>query len=219
MSERSFFNFRYSIPGYIFLIFMVMVYPGVIRDISTIAGSELIGLIIGIMSGPALGFLISQIWYTFYYNSKKMNIYKNNRELRKYMNYLHKKYKIKNDPEILECACNFLYSHYNNDTLREYGNRRWDLFRIMGISKLSIIFGLICGVVFLFFNNKINFCNQIAWIGISIMISAIFYETFRCTMKLVEREHDNIVYLILHDMLKTTNSKKMRRFPECYYYE
>ncbi len=220
MSARSFFNLRYSIPGYLFLIFAVITYPGVFQDISNIAGSELMGVILGVMSGPALGFLISQIWYTLVYNRKKMNIYKSNKELRKYLDYLHKDHYIKkDDPDVLEYVCNYLYCHYDNDRLIEYGNRRWDLFRIMGISKISIIMGIAISIALLLVNKTICVGKTPIWVIASLIIGVFFSYIFKVSMIRLEKEHDNIVYIILYDLLNGDKRNIINKFPTHFYYD
>lgn len=79
MSERSFFNLRYALPGYTFILlnllinlrFLLYLFMTIMPDIqlSEIALS-LLGVLFGfltLMSGSAVGFLVSQVWYIFYF--------------------------------------------------------------------------------------------------------------------------------------------------------
>ena len=72
MSERSFFDLRYAVPGFTFLLFLVLIlrveFLSFLRLFTT-PDTSLVGFSLGLltlMSGSVIGFLISQIWYAYY---------------------------------------------------------------------------------------------------------------------------------------------------------
>lgn len=70
MSERTYFSFRYAIPGYTFLAIILLInIEYFIEHMKQLSDSiTLFGIILGfftLLSGSAIGFIISQIWYVF----------------------------------------------------------------------------------------------------------------------------------------------------------
>ena len=70
MSERSWFSFRYTIPGFIFVFLIFFINLDLIINIvikfESNLGASIIISVISFLSSPSLGFLITQFWYEIY---------------------------------------------------------------------------------------------------------------------------------------------------------
>ena len=67
MSERTFFTLRYALPGYIFLLSVILVnWESLfsVRALSPVFGALFAFLYL--LSGSAIGFLVSQLWYVYF---------------------------------------------------------------------------------------------------------------------------------------------------------
>jgi hypothetical protein len=70
LSDREYFSIRYSIPGYIFILFIIAVNCFPLLKLATplhldsFFGAFL--AFVSLLAGSALGFLISQLWYLYY---------------------------------------------------------------------------------------------------------------------------------------------------------
>lgn len=173
MSDRPFFSTRYTYPGFIFLLFFGAICRNDLMNIINTYSdtSKLIYGFIFTLSGAPIGFIISQFWYSLFFNGfffkdgygwvhplkpfdtilfleKKFNINIKNIEnsiaALNYIFLLKNKIKTKN-------GCVETETEY--DLIRNYVQRRVDILNTLGTSIISILFGLLFG---LFINSKIN---------------------------------------------------------------
>jgi len=69
MPERNFFNFRYGLPGYTFILIMILVaYPRLNEifinlSVEQMNFSLISAFLVFLLGGGAIGFLVSQFWY------------------------------------------------------------------------------------------------------------------------------------------------------------
>jgi hypothetical protein len=77
MSQRHFFSFRYSIPGYTFIVLVIGTNYVPLFEVLTARGFESVFVaflaFLSLLSGSAIGFLISQFWYWKF--QKKIGIF------------------------------------------------------------------------------------------------------------------------------------------------
>ena len=155
MSERTFFTLRYALPGYTFILLSILVaFPKLIEILLQASNDyPLLDLTIisaflaffTLLSGSALGFLVSQVWYFFYHWRMKGRY----RCLPRVMGFIIKKYHLDATRDKLDHRILFLdYIHRLSDkeTLN-YVQRRFDLMHLCGSTLVSTILGSIFGLM------------------------------------------------------------------------
>ena len=137
MPERSFFDIRHAIPGYTFILsFIFQNLVGLALLSTRIAESDSIALLgiffgfITLLSGAALGFLVSQPWYLLLNIAIKRGLYY-------FVN------KDKTGEKLSVSRQDYKVLNYEKKEVRDYIFRRWDLFNLMG----SVIFALTLGTL------------------------------------------------------------------------
>lgn len=151
--ERSFFQHRFTLPGAVFFLVIIVINIEYIfniiidylkndREVIDIGISVIISGI-SLLSLTSFGFIFNQFWYCC-----------NNRISQNY-------FETKDDPRIRDIVgdeyckknwkeCMIIYHYYsnianNNKILQRYLIRRWDMMNVLGSSIFSIIFGLLAG--------------------------------------------------------------------------
>ena len=166
MSGRQYFELRNAIPGFVFLLLIIVInfFPLVILLQDT-AFSSSIGIFLAVLSlfsGSAIGFLISQehwhnwqknfgiLSHTEYEKSiqqffKKFNIV--DQEWKAYL----KKIRLKNSKDDewkrqLQTAIDYM-SHYDADEkILKLSQRRWDMYHTLSATKTALNWGIIIGI-------------------------------------------------------------------------
>lgn len=151
MSKRTFFSLRNTVPGYTFILwnlllnlrfvafFFLYLMPTVSLSGNVIT---LFGIILGfvtLLSGAAIGFLVSQFWFLIYWLI-----------IERYLANFYKE-KLIEDFEVKDKEASVLVFNYIVHSLRQkrivsYILRRWDIMTIFGSTIMAIISGLISGL-------------------------------------------------------------------------
>jgi hypothetical protein len=173
MSDRPFFNTRYTYPGFLFLFWFGFICRTEV--LTAIPDSDTAKLILGIiftLSGAPIGFVISQFGYSFLFNGP---LYKDTYgQLRPYrpfdsILFLEKKFgiNIKNIQNSI-AAMNYLYllqrktkqtigrveTEIEYDLIRNYVQRRVDILNTLGSSMIAIFLGTLFGLCTYILSNK-----------------------------------------------------------------
>jgi hypothetical protein len=230
-SARGFFSLRYVIPGYTFIL--VIIGLNIFPLISFVQGTETpeafvaILAFVTLLTGGAIGFIVSQFWWLYYnWRGALSGIKQFEGEFKMIRN------KTKNLPlidkqqkETVESILDFtLFLEENKELLRLVW-RRWDIYHVLSSTSCTIIVSLIAGVgiriylfVFGFFpiaNNTLGFAELAASIlvGVTAVVLLLVFRSLA----------NNIVtkYYPLHKALVTRNLSKNQKslheaFPEYF---
>lgn len=159
---RTFFTFRYALPGYTFILIVVLVaYPN-LQDI--FLGNNVTSLVaaflafFSLLGGGAVGFLVSQFWYMFDFRFR-YGRYGRLLELRK---DLEKLYWLRNKGKDYRYDQVLFLDHmlhsFSKGKFKEYAERRYDLMHTCGSTLFATVLGY--GIGFLIrigcFNTHAN---------------------------------------------------------------
>ena len=234
MSDRPFFSTRYTYPGVIFFLFFGLICrTEIIQAITAYSDtSKLIYGFVFTLSGAPIGFLISQFWYSFIINGphfregygwlhpyrpyetilfleQKFNINIKNTETSiaalNYLYLLQKKTKQKTKCEEIEMEY---------ELIRSYIQRRVDILNTLGTSILSIIFGLLLGLITHSMTGDATIVdlllNNIYIISLSFFI---IYLMFRGITRITSEQRKMIILL----MNQTKVEDLKNALPEFYF--
>lgn len=145
MLERTFFSLRYALPGYTFILIIVLVaYPELEKFLFQIEDVAMVSAFLAFLSllgGGALGFLISQVWYAFYHRCRRGRY----GMVPKTIEFLRKEYGLIKDNQ--HEVVFFDYVHSLADEKRvAYTQRRFDLMHTCGSTLVSTLIGSIFGL-------------------------------------------------------------------------
>jgi len=145
MSERTFFALRYALPGYTFILMTILVaFPKLLEFFqSEIPNVQLIAALLAflyLLSGGAIGFLISQVWYVVF-NSFINGRYGKFPETRK---FLRKNYNLAADLKHQNVFLDYVHRLSSKQT-QIYTQRRYDLMHVCSSTFVTTLFGLFSG--------------------------------------------------------------------------
>jgi hypothetical protein len=227
-SVRGYFSFRYVIPGYIFILFVIglNIFPLITFGVG-VGKPELFGSMLAfatLLTGGAVGFVVSQFWW-LYFNLKGslIGMKEFNTEFKlieKYTQNLPSSKKAKS--AVLEAISDLNIFLMKNKTLTTHVWRRWDIYHVLRSSVASLILSLITGVVVrtylvYFFPDTCNLAIS-ELLAISLIIVAafilgvVFYYLSRLTLSRYYPLHKAFSTLGL-----TENIDKLKEaFPEYF---
>jgi len=233
-SERTFFSLRYTIPGYIFILILILVTLPKLRIIFTdIVSTDLIGIVLGfLLSGPPVGFLVSQIWYVLFKSDYLRELgfwrglclgdgvdvqWRRRKFLRERFN-LRRQY-----PQELTFS-NYIHTLLEGDPWRDYTERRFNLMHILGSSLFAILLSICISYIPMMFIFAIQGTTIIVvayeiWLFIVILILAAY---LLCSLRNIHLEHAlasevSIRKTILVNSFSKKDAKKI--FPPEYFEE
>lgn len=135
MTGRSFFDLRYALPGYCFLLFLVLLNLDLLSRLATTSSQvQLLLGVGGLISGIPIGFLVSQPWHLWIrlWYLRKMS----------YVHYLQDTYNELKDNWVAAYALAdwiFFQSHAGT---KEYVARRWDLINTLGATLTAMLLAI-----------------------------------------------------------------------------
>jgi len=216
MSIRSFLDIRYSLPGFSFMIFVAGIALSKLPDYLNKIGNPTTSIVMGLLalaSGSPLGFLLSQTWYISQTkNWFGFGIYGKNR---KYIEFLHKEGVIE-DEAITINVLDYLYHQCDNQHLKDYVNRRWNMYNIFGSTIMAIIIGIVFG---LFFRNHIETINVNIYLlfeKIIIVLGIVLVILFNSGKNNARTEHEYMVLTIIRNVVEKNRYWK-EKFPKSYF--
>lgn len=136
------------------------------------------------MSGAAIGFLVSQIWYGFY-----NYYYRPKRYLKEAYEEL-KKLGVNPDSIILTTVIDYIVHTIGDNRVKEYIERRYDLFNLLGSTLSAIILALLLGLFFVF---KFDLKFDLIFVCIVVFLATILFFCFIAVVK----ENKYMLLLIL----------------------
>ena len=165
MAVREYFSFRYAIPGYTFILLVVLVNYVPLLKVLREPVSDIFGALLAFVSlftGSAIGFLVSQIWYLWY--QKRGSWYGHvNYEVRKLLDSHRfqaksenkvKEYKITTECKKKRIEPLLTYMRFQYEEKTKYGKftryfqKRMDLYHILSSTIATLILAWISGIVF-----------------------------------------------------------------------
>lgn len=196
MSERTYFSFRYAIPGYTFLSMILLIniefFITYIKQISDTI--TLFGIILGfftLLSGSAIGFIISQIWYSIYnYIIKSHRMLMRREVYRNLTNIIDDLEGISNPVTVMVY---FLQLKLDKN-VAAYITRLFDMFHSLGSTFFGILLGLFLGYTLRKWTTQIFWKNHDFYImGFSMFFLIVIYFNSRKVLK----ENDSMINLML----------------------
>lgn len=155
MSERTFFSLRYALPGYTFLLMLILVsYPSLIKAEIIVQDSTLVATFLvffSLLGGSALGFLTSQVWYAYHikFRMTKYGV------LPEMIRFLRKTYDLTEEKDYYVVFADYVHRLSDDKTLI-YTQRRFDLMHIFGSTLVALIIGSVVGLLVRFESFSMN---------------------------------------------------------------
>lgn len=148
MSQRTFFTLRYGLPGYTFILMAILVAFHELKGVffqpnsvqSTVIGAFLAFL--SLLSGGAIGFLVSELWYVVF-TYVLMGNYGKFSKLRL---SLRDKYGLTEDRHHQILFMDYILRQSSNE-MQMYTQRRFDLLHICCSTFVAIPIGLLFGLM------------------------------------------------------------------------
>jgi hypothetical protein len=143
MSTRGYFEQRNLIPGTVFILFIGAFNFTLVLNLLS-QESALIGIVGILLGSPAIGFLVSQMWY--WYIQHNYRIYSWAPVTKMVELYQLEKIEKK---KVLVMFDYILHHglHSTHEGLSSYGFRRYDNYVILSVTRLCIVFGTVFGVL------------------------------------------------------------------------
>jgi len=177
MSEREYFSLRYTVPGFVFILVVIGLNYSVILNIVTRQGmtdvSSIAVSILSLFASSAIGFLISQIWFSIFHKkriyAKILQKHGIEDAMKKSFGWNKDKEKSKERDEIMGTSVDYILNYVlktDQCNLYRFFQRKIDLYHTMSSTWISLIIGLIVGLplrVCLYFSGypfdlKIDYC-------------------------------------------------------------
>jgi len=185
---REFFKVRHIIPGATFLlIFFICNWRYILtffRERSILSNFDLTSSVIITLTGTVglttIGFLLSQIWFGFFWIGRSL--------LRRIIDDINPAYQllikkgVKPSREILQAITDY-HGITSDENIHDYLSRRLDITHIFGTSVVSILTGLLLSIIF---RSNIDFTIIILSIVIIIGMSISFFFVWKENWRMVE---------------------------------
>lgn len=152
MSERTFFELRHALPGFVFILWGLAINPDVVIKLFVLFGSNTgFGVFFGfftLLSGSGIGFLVSQLWWFVFQFCYKGSY---GRPIRPSMKYIIDKYnldkkmmngeKIADDVQKMITIRNYLVFYKTDKNILDYLSRRSDMYHLLSSVLTSFLTG------------------------------------------------------------------------------
>lgn len=174
LSERTFFSLRYALPGYTFLLMLILVsYPSLIKAEIIVQDSTLVATFLvffSLLGGSALGFLISQIWYAIhiYWRRTKYSV------VPETIKFLQNEYDLTQEKDYQVVFGDYVHRLSDKKTLI-YAQRRFDLMHVFGSTSVALILGSAFGLIIRFQIPSLNDPFDVFLILMFIALLALLY--------------------------------------------
>jgi hypothetical protein len=146
-AERSFFNMRYAVPGFTFILISILTSYPTLKDILfPIADATLVAAFLAFFSllgGGAIGFLVSQVWHLVDF----WLFYGNYGKFRKLREDLKTEYHLSDDRLEQVFRMDNLFNSLSERRIQIYAQRRYDLMHTCGSTLIATILGYALGIL------------------------------------------------------------------------
>lgn len=201
--KRSYFAFRYVLPGYTFLASMLIInIQFFITQINVTSITfpnivALFGIILGflsLLSGSAIGFFISQFWYLVY-----NHYFKTHERLTKQRSHIRLK-EIEGIEKYIEEIADrvsimaYILTYIADEKITNYINRLNDVINSLASTLFAILSGLVIGYIF-----RLGIFQQtfIMYDVVIIFILVFFMVLLWLNLITVLKEHDSIARFVI----------------------
>lgn len=214
MPERTFFMLRYALPGYIFLLTVISLNWTIMyalfsnEDFGALFTALFVFLYL--LSGSAIGFLISQLWYVYFhrvYYGKYGVLPEVNRILKdRYQQSLKEEEEI--DLHKLQIFSDYIERLSEQKDMLIYKQRRWDLIHLFGSTMLAFPAGLIIGGYFYYIKTGIQqdlgeiITANLSYIVPAALFIAILCVCLWCGLKRAMKENSLVKLILIKEVLK-----------------
>ena len=142
MSERTFFTLRYALPGYTFILVTVLINFSRLQSLVKTEVFVAFLAFLYLLSGSAIGFLISQSWYIFYNDVVPIRF-----KLRNVQTFLACRFGIRREGWIQFTVFLDYTLLLSEKQMVEYIRRRWDLMHTLGSTLFATLIGSLAGLL------------------------------------------------------------------------
>lgn len=229
MSERSYFDLRYTISGFVFIILILgLNYFPLFVLLKSTEMTEIVGAFLAfftLFSGSAIGFLISQVWWCIW---EKRGGLLGDKYHRKSFETFEKKYDIGFPSE--EAMKNEFHTaidyatHLVDKKILTVAKRRWDLFHILSATFYSLWLGLVFGFIiricfqFILFDGNFSVPNSlteplilISLFAVSMIMLPVLHFESDCVHKISASLHNARI-----NMSEVDKEQMRTAFPDLY---
>ena len=157
MSERDYFSLRYTVPGFALILVVIgLNYKPMHLILARQGITDILGLAISILTlfaSSAIGFLISQIWFTWFHRKRLFARILEKDKVEDYMaKAFHWKLNAKKGKErdvIMSTLIGyFLNTEIKSEKIFGFFQRKIDLYHTMSCAWVSLLSGLVIGLSF-----------------------------------------------------------------------
>jgi hypothetical protein len=201
MPERSFFDLRYAIPGYTFILLFVGI--NYVCFFSR-TGLDIFLAVLAVFGGSAFGFIISQFWWVLYEYLMGAEFHSEKRSINAVINKfeltrprcLQDKRKV---IVILDYVTRHTKRQDRKDVVQQerffqYMARRWDMYHLMSSELIALGVGFLFGILFrgcLYVRTHLWKHGECYIVLTIFILVVIFFFMFLKGREWVRFQHDN----------------------------
>jgi membrane protein implicated in regulation of membrane protease activity len=239
MPERSFFELRYALPGYTFVLMAFLILAPDLLTLFMHIPTDLVGLIapflafFTLLEGSAVGFLMSQIWWLIFNRWLRKGRLQEAREFLREKSRFSKEGKeyelIQGDLKKETAFLDYIFFKTENREMLSYIQRRWDLLHTLGSTLVALSLGSLLGIVFRLgwhgFDLGLWFQFQCwKWDIVAIVIFIFLFLLLRSSFRFANDEHEKMTSLVIRKAWKSYGKdfdveKAEKDFPQGYFKE
>jgi len=165
MPEREYFSYRYAIPGFTFLLLVILINHVPLLQILSDSAFGAFLAFLSLFTGSAIGFLVSQFWWLLYiWKGRIFGI----KELRPAKHVLIKECKkhganakIEESKAPIEAILDYINHRGIENEISRYRKRRWDMYHVLSSTLLSLFIGLGVGIGLRMYYERYLFNNSL----------------------------------------------------------
>lgn len=153
MSERGYFQLRWAVPGFSFILVVIgFNYIPLLEIIRLSQNSELLGVVLGLLSlftASAIGFLATQsYWWRYNRKCEFLSVFKREKLETILAEYgFNSQEKDEERKKVIFAILDFTVYLGAGDKLLGYIWRRWDIFHLQRTTRVALLTGVAAGVI------------------------------------------------------------------------
>jgi hypothetical protein len=220
MSERTYFSLRYALPGFTFILMVVLIiWPSLKELVLNNQARFDVGFVSAflalftLLEGSALGFLISQPWHLFYDFALRRNALGSaKRFLRDHYNLVGRR----RHPHEQEIFHDYMI-HLADKQLLEHLQRRWDLLNTVGSTLTAVLVGSLVGFLIRALWLRAEFGSSDVLV---IVVLPLLVLVLMLSYRIANREHNRVSLVTVRSVWhsgKFPPHKARAVFPEEYF--
>lgn len=158
-AERQYFSLRYAIPGYTFILIVVIInYVPLLAILKTRGFEPVFGAFLAflsLLSGSAIGFLVSQFWWCRFQKNRSIFGVERFREItiEAFTNrYETIRAHTDNERRMIIAACDYVSHSKTRKNLLDLSERRWDMYHLLSTTRdtlwIAFTVGVLCRILY-----------------------------------------------------------------------